>query len=254
MSFLDRLVIKFRHYHAALGLRGLVMFVYAKVTRTHPVVNVKVRGLAHPVKLRIGTTDVSTFRQVLIGRQYEFDKPVSAEFIIDAGANIGLAAVFFANRYPSAAIVAIEPEDSNYEMLCQNAKHYPQIKPIRAALWNENEDLFLFDRGHGNHGFQISGNKAAAGTLVASVPGLTVDAILRDAGREKVDVLKIDIEGAEREVFETPAEWIGKVGAVMVELHDDINPGCHEAFDKATREFSSSVINGETVMRHALAG
>ena len=67
-------------------------------------------------------------------------------------------------------------------------------------------------------------------------------------------VFKIDIEGAEREVFETPAEWIGKVGAVMVELHDDINPGCHEAFEKATRGFSSSVINGETVMRHALAG
>jgi FkbM family methyltransferase len=253
MSSLDRAINKLRHYHAALGMKGVIMFLYSKATRRHPIANVRVPGIAHPVKLRIGTTDVSTFRQVLVGKQYEFDQPETANFIIDAGANIGLSALFFANRYPEAKIVAIEPEDSNYEMLCLNAKPYPGIKPVRAALWKENEDLFLFDKGHGNHGFQISGSGNDDGSRVGSVPGLTVDSILREAGEEKIDILKVDIEGAEREVFATPAEWIGRVGTVMVELHDEIKPGCNDAFNHATRHFSSAVMNGETIMRRAIA-
>lgn len=240
---------KIRHYNAALGLKGVMLFFLSKITGKKPVASVRVSGLAYPVNLRIGTTDVSTFRQVLVGKQYAFEQPDAADFIIDAGANIGLSAVFFANRYPRASIVAIEPEGSNFEMLKLNAAPYPNIKPVRAALWNRNEDLFLFDKGHGNHGFQIDGGNSPDEDRVGSVPGLTVDSILKEAGVEHVDILKIDIEGAEREVFGSPSDWIGRVGAVMVELHDDIKPGCNEAFSTATVGFTKAVTRGETIMR-----
>ena len=82
-------------------------------------------------------------------------------------------------------------------------------------------------------------------------PGLTVDAILRDAGQNRVDLLKIDIEGAEREVMSSSANWIDRVGVLMIELHDDIKPGCSEAFRSATRHFSPEVVKGETIMRHS---
>jgi FkbM family methyltransferase len=253
MTFFDRICLKIRHYHSALGLKGVALFLLSKVTGKKFVVDVNVPGIAHPVKLRIGTTDISTYKQVLVERQYEFDRPTHPEFIIDAGANVGLATVYFANRYPHAKIVSIEPEESNYRMLCENAKAYPQVTPVRGALWLENKDLFLFDSGHGNHGFQTGADKTASGSRVGSVPGLTIDSIIRDAGQHKVGLLKIDIEGAEREVLENSAAWINQVEVLMVELHDDIKPGCSKAFYEATRGFSDDVLKGETIMRYALS-
>ena len=253
MKLFRRIALKIRHYHSALGLKGVVLFLCSKITGIKPVVRVKVLGLAHPVRLRIGTTDISTYQQVLVQRQYEFDKPAAPRFIIDAGANIGLSAVYFANQFPLAKIVALEPEASNYRMLCENVVPYPQVIPIRAALWRENMDLFLFDSGHGNHGFQVGANDARDLGRIGSVPGLTIDAILREAGEAQVDLLKVDIEGAEREVMEGSGEWIDKVGVFMIELHDEIKSGCSKAFHDATRDFSKDVIKGETIMRCAVA-
>ena len=67
--------------------------------------------------------------------------------IIDAGANVGLSAVFYANRFPNARIIAIEPEPSNYEMLKRNVVPYSNVTPVQAALWKENGPLRLFDTG-----------------------------------------------------------------------------------------------------------
>ncbi|MEI8037510.1 MAG: FkbM family methyltransferase [Verrucomicrobiota bacterium] len=247
------MALKLRHYHTALGIKGVVLFLCSKITGFKPVVRVKVRGLAHPVRLRIGTTDISTYQQVLVQRQYAFDKPAAPRFIIDAGANIGLSAVYFANQYPLAKIVALEPEASNFRMLCVNVMPYPQVIPIRAALWRENMDLFLFDSGHGNHGFQVGANDARDRSRIGSVPGLTIAAILHEAGETQVDLLKVDIEGAEREVMEDSAGWIDKVGVFMIELHDEIKSGCSQAFHDATHGFSKDVTKGETIMRCAVA-
>lgn len=249
MNLCNRIVLKVRNYHSALGLKGVALFLFSKVAGIKPIVRVYVSGIKRSVRLRVGTTDISTYLQVLVQRQYEFDKPEDPRFIIDAGANIGLASVYFANRYPHAKIVALEPEASNYQMLCRNSAPYPQITPVRAAVWRDNEYLLLFDPGHGNHGFQVGVTKPRIQSRIDSVPGVTIDAILRDAGEERVDLLKVDIEGAELEVMEKSGEWIEKVGVVMIELHDDIKPGCSKAFHEATAGFSRAVTKGETHMR-----
>ena len=57
--------------------------------------------------------------------------------VVDAGANIGLSTVFFANKFPQAKIVAIEPEPSNFAMLRDNVAPYPNVTPVQAALWKE---------------------------------------------------------------------------------------------------------------------
>jgi hypothetical protein len=66
---------------------------------------------------------------------------------------------------------------------------------------------------------------------------------------EHIDILKIDIEGAEKEVFESSSIWIGKIGIIMTELHESLRPGCKKAFYDATKEFQPEVIKGQTVMR-----
>ena len=237
---------KISHYYRLLGCRGLMAFLMGKATRTQPLVKIRVPGIRHPVYVRACTTDASVYAQVLVEKHYEFELPINPRFIIDAGANIGLAAVYFANRVPDATIVAVEPEAGNYAMLCQNTALYPQIRPLRAALWSENCRLHLFDPGQGSHGFQIRSDSAGSG----AVDAVTVDYLLQQAGMEGVDLLKIDIEGAEKEVFEASAGWRGRMLAVMAELHENLKPGCNAAFETATAHLDGHAAKGETIAKY----
>src|SRR5436190_21998125 len=120
-----RALRKIRHYHSVLGLPGVMVFLFAKVSGMRPLFCKNLAGIRHPVYVRIGTTDLSVLKQVLVERQYDFSLPVTPKVIVDAGANIGLSAVFFANKYPAAVIFAIEPEESNFKVLEKNVSAYP---------------------------------------------------------------------------------------------------------------------------------
>ena len=73
---------------------------------------------------------------------------------MDAGANIGLASILFANRFPQAKIFAIEPEHDNFNLLADNVCTYDNIVPLHAALWGENATIHLTDPGDGAWGFR----------------------------------------------------------------------------------------------------
>src|SRR4029453_16016552 len=77
-------------------------------------------------------------------------------------------------------------------------------------------------------------------------PGLTIDRLMRQYGWDYIDLLKIDIEGAEKEVFETSASWIGKVGIIVVELHDRSKAGCSRSVYAAVKGFELEWCKGET--------
>lgn len=81
-----------------------------------------------------------TFGEVITWNMYATRLHQSPRVIVDAGANIGLTAVYFANQFPAARILALEPESSNYALLCKNTAAYPQ-----AALWSSTATLDLVD-------------------------------------------------------------------------------------------------------------
>ena len=82
------------------------------------------------------------------------------------------------------------------------------------------------------------------------VQGMTLDAIMAEKALSFIDVLKIDIEGAEKEVFENSSNWIDRVRIIIAELHDHIKSGCSAAFSRATRGFEfDGLARGETVIR-----
>jgi len=85
------------------------------------------------------------------------------------------------------------------------------------------------------------------------VQAMTLDTLLARMGLEFVDILKIDIEGAEKEVFESSAEWIDKVRVIMAELHDHHKAGCSKAFFEATRGFHCELSKGEIIIRLRVA-
>jgi FkbM family methyltransferase len=240
---------KVRHYHSTLGPGGAIAFIGAKLFGTRPLFKMRVAGISHPVYLRIGTTDASVLRQVLVEKHYDLPVHIVPKVIVDAGANIGLSAVYFANKYPGATIIALEPEESNFQLLQKNVDPYPQIRPVRAALWKENRQISLIDPRHGHHGFQTMEGTPADGKPSGLVQALTMDTLMARMEVESVDLLKIDIEGSEKEVFENSAKWMAQVGVIMAELHDTIKPGCSQAFLAATKDFAQQFSNGETVVR-----
>lgn len=240
---------KIYHYYSVLGLSGVAAFIFAKMCGKQLVFKKNMPGIKFPICLRIATTDASVCKQVFMEQHYNFSLPAKPKVIVDAGANIGFSAVFFANKYPDAIIIALEPEESNFKLLKKNVSPYAQIIPLNGALWKDNSLLCLIDPRHGHHGFQTA-EKIDDGCLgMGFVQAMTLDSLMNRMDLEFVDILKIDIEGAEKEVFESSLKWINKVGVIMAELHDNIKPGCSNAFLMATKGFHGEHSKGEIVIR-----
>ncbi len=238
-----------RHYRAA-GISGVLAYLKGKITGSSDLVICRNPDIRHAYHLRIPSSDVDVFRQIFIEREYDFEARRSPSTIIDAGANIGLASIYFANRFPDARIIAIEPEASNYSVLEINIRPYRNITPIRAALWHRDEIVNLVDPDLGKWGFMTRGsgeNETDHGSHLYHVEGVTVTTIMNRFGIDRLDILKIDIEGAEREVFSEAAPWLGRVDALIVELHEHMKPGCNRNFYDATNDFPSRWSRGENV-------
>lgn len=187
-----------------------------------------------PVYLRIDTSDFCAFYDILISksRQYEPEDPsFSPQTIVDVGAHIGIASILFARRYPLSRIIAVEPEPSNFALLLKNIAPYKNIQPICAALWKEAGEISLGSSTvHPKGAFQIT---KYGPTRVRAV---SIDTLMREADIQSIDLLKIDIEGSEKEVFDS-CNWISRVRIIVIELHDRIKPGCRRAVEAATRDF-----------------
>src|SRR5438128_1024549 len=69
-------------------------------------------GLNRMLTIRPSTSDLRVVLKVLADHEYTTPLPINPKLIIDAGANIGISALYFANRYPNARIYAIEPEET----------------------------------------------------------------------------------------------------------------------------------------------
>ncbi len=233
-------------YHSLFGIAGVFLAARTRLFGSPVEVTVEVPEVLHPVHLRLRTTDVASCREILIRRQYDWDLRRTPQIIVDAGANIGLTSIFYANKYPSAGIIAIEPEVSNYRMLVKNTAAYDTVKTVNAALWSENCELDIFDPEQGHTAFQMKGKTGSPATQQARVRGITLDKLMSDFGISHIDLLKMDIEGAERNVFAQADRWIACVEHIAIELHDWMLPGCGNAVQQATKEFKSKRKNGET--------
>jgi FkbM family methyltransferase len=189
-----------------------------------------------PVYLRIDTSDFCAYYDVLIAktRQYDLEGlPFSPATIVDVGAHIGMASIFFARRYPAAKIIAIEPEPSNFALLLKNTSSYKNIVPVCAALWREDGEVTLGRSNvHPKGAFQIVENGEIR------VRAVTIDTLMRETGIQSIDILKMDIEGSEKEVFAS-CNWIDTVRAIAIELHDRVRAGCRRTVETAARDFRS---------------
>ncbi|MFZ3200888.1 MAG: FkbM family methyltransferase [Candidatus Acidiferrales bacterium] len=230
------------NYHSLGGMHGVSALIQAGLCRTTPEITVNVPGIKHPVRLRVHTTDGTIIWQVLVYGEYEFPFPVAPRTIIDAGANVGFTSVFYANKYPQAKILAIEPAESNFRLLVKNAMPYGNIIPIHAALWCAAGNIAISSLEFGHCGFRISERPKTSSEIV---PAVTVETLMSQYGIRFIDIFKLDIEGAEKEVLDTSDAWIDKVGAIAIETHDRFKPGCTQALERVTHSFPFRHIDGD---------
>jgi FkbM family methyltransferase len=181
----------------------------------------------HHVYLRPGSVDQFVYNQVLQRREYEFDCG-NPSLIVDAGAHIGLASVFFALRFPNARIMALEPESSNFETLLINVAPFPQVVPVNAALWGERTVVGVGNPTDSTWSFRVEAGESA------NVDAITVSDLIEDGAR--IGLLKMDIEGAEVEVLSSSSKWMDRIDALAIELHDRFRPGCTAALNSAIGE------------------
>jgi FkbM family methyltransferase len=192
------------------------------------VVKIRSRGVADSVTFRqiFGREDYSL---TLIHRLEELSECYSEilalgkkPLILDIGANIGLAAVYFKIKFPGAEIVAVEPEWSNFQRLELLSRQY-DFMPLRAGLSSHRAFLKLVDPGLGENGFRTAqlGNEAST----PSIEGIPLDELSRTTREAIPFILKIDIEGAEKSAFETSSESLSKYKLICIEPHDWLLPG-----------------------------
>jgi FkbM family methyltransferase len=220
-------------YYEGFGIRGICAISLHRMIGRPKELTAQPAGISHPVHLRIRTSDVSLYHDLLLGGEYAMELPFSPLTIVDAGANAGIAALYYANKYPAATIVAVEPEPSNFQALVRNCQEYPNIVPVQAALWDVDGEVHLGQTSevpasqYNKWAFQVADKGFA-------VRAITMSTLMAETGIETIDLLKMDIEGAEKEVFES-AEWMNRVSAVAIELHDQIKPGCRLAVEARTK-------------------
>jgi FkbM family methyltransferase len=183
-----------------------------------------------PLVIRAGTSDADVFRQVVVQRDLEIPLSFRPRRIVDAGANIGISARVFAERWPEARIVAIELEAANVALLARNSASYPQVTVRHGGLWHGRGWVGV--RNPGADAWMFAAIEQAA-DIPGAIPSFGVDDLLDDAGWDTVDLLKMDIEGGEIAVLNASARWIQRCRCIAVELHDRYAPGCREALERA---------------------
>lgn len=176
-------------------------------------VTLPLRSLAHPITFRRMRSHVLGITQNVLRREYDRFLPASPRVIVDAGGFIGDLACHWATEFPAARLWVIEPNSENYTFAARNVAPYGErVTLIKKGLWSRPARL------------KVVGDEMVSSVVETDGDDFDVDAtdvptLLNMCGG-RIDVLKLDIEGAEAQVLGPSAEqWIGHVGFVVVETH-----------------------------------
>lgn len=233
-------------YFKRFGLKG-IQLLFKQVFLKNKTVSISLPGYAYSMLLRNNTSDMPTFYDVIFEECYLIDFGFIPEVIVDCGANIGLASVFFKNRYPDARIIAIEPDKNNFKVLEENIKPYKNISCLNKGIWNRHTNLLVKDPGLGNYGFMVEETYEESDNTIEAI---SIDKILQDYKLNQIDILKIDIEGSEKEMFASNYEhWLPKVKVIIIELHDHMRSGASKSFFKALTNYDFRFMHkGENII------
>jgi FkbM family methyltransferase len=186
-------------------------------------IRARFRGDVYSLHVRGGTLDAAIFEQVLCGgSEYRLPVDIQPKVIFDVGANIGAAAVYFAARYPEAKVYCFEPLPENIELLRKNVAPFGDRVTVIPVGLGETPGSFTYRLSDdpANFGGGTFHNVGCADGDTVELPVTTLTDFCREQRIDKIDVMKIDTEGAEASIIAgTPPALLADVQVVLGELH-----------------------------------
>jgi len=230
MTLKQKIILRNRSFKIHISVLGGFWQANKYFFRKHILrkkeLTITIKGEKNPIYLRNFTSDIGIFAQIFINKEFEIgiQNLIAPKVIVDCGANIGLATLYFKYTYPNAVIYCFEPEPSNFQLLQKNVAQCSNIKTYEKAVWNETEMLQLnLDSRHDSFFITKNSNDKSIG-----VQAISLNDFLNESKINKIDLLKIDIEGAELDLFSKNLDWIDKTNVIIVEIHERAIPGLTE--------------------------
>ena len=179
------------------------------------------------------------FEQIFVNGDYFFVSKNAGPFILDCGSNIGMSIVFFKALYPKAKIIGFEPEESTYALLEKNiaSNDFKEVQLHQVALGMEDATISFFV------------DPETPGSLAMSTirsRSLNKEIVVRQRKLStyidrEVDLLKLDVEGAELAVLQdlVSTGTITRINQMIVEYHHNIHKS-QEAFSSFLGQLEKS--------------
>jgi FkbM family methyltransferase len=215
------------------GIRASYLLLRKKLARQSDGAprGLRIPGVPHPVWLREATGDCDVMEQIFVGREYDFSEWTAhhaaiekayadclakrnVPIIVDCGANIGCASIWFALRYPEAVVYAVEPEPRNFAMLSRNVVDYRNIVPIQAAISDRVARFSL--RNPTDAPWVCQTEEDAQGTIAA----VTISDLIAQRPNSMPLIVKVDIAGHEAALFRSNTAWTESTPLVVFKMHD----------------------------------
>ena len=194
----------------------------------------RLRSSSFRVALRPTDSDLAVAAQVFGAREYALDevrtealRRLAAAWrvdgitpvIVDAGANVGCSSLFFAETYPDAEVIALEPDPATFAVLASNARERANIHAQTFALWSNDGGVDLEDGGDQSWSTRVTGHGSRR------IPSRTLKQVVESVPNGRLLIAKIDIEGAEREACGVSVDLLRDAPCIVIEPHDWMLPG-----------------------------
>jgi FkbM family methyltransferase len=217
-----------------LGLKGIdrVDYCLSWYLSRHPLLTaiaparftMKLPGRVR-VAIRPNGADSRTLAEIFERRDYELEGS-EVKRVLDLGANVGLATLFLASRFPKAEFVCVEPSPNNAAMLRENIR----LNRLRATVYDgaigTTDGEATLHVGCAPDMYSLTPAEPSGSTM--SVRQFSVPEILATVGWDTVDLVKIDIEGYEKKLFRENTGWLQRVGRIVGEAHGHAGYGIAE--------------------------
>jgi FkbM family methyltransferase len=221
-----------------------------------------------PAPIQLRRQDLPIFWQIMVMKENDFQslpqasrvgdtyKKILSEgnrpVIVDCGGHIGLSAVWFASRFPEASLYCIEPDTSNFKLLQQNTSAYPNVVCLNGGVWNKSCHLEILNPLSGSASFRLQEVSDSTGAEQPNVlRAYTIPEVLQREEANRLFLVKMDIEGAEAQVFQEPAPWLALTAVMIIELHDWLMPGqgtSRNFFKRLAENNFDVVLQGENLL------
>lgn len=212
----------------------------------HPSsIKMRPRQIQHPVITRLGdSSDIRVFRQIFQFDEYACLRDIaSPRLILDLGANVGYASAYFLSCFPTADVVAVEPDPGNFEQCRKNLVPYgSRAKVLHGAVWSHPSKLVLSpDSFRDRREWSVQVRESTDPEDKADVTAWDIPSLLEMSGHDSIDLLKIDIERSELELFgHNSSAWLPKVRNICIELHGE---DCTDTYLNALQDFECDFQN-----------